>query len=158
MKATQIPCGCSHARYICARPADPEHQCPECAAGRHDHHNRYQPDPFVPQPEHGVMYYRYRISRDIYRVPTLTTDSAEAEAIFARECKLLGGAALCIDWETGEHTWMFAARVPPEIRRNARIASALHPNTVPHSVGLGIPSIHHFQEAFPGAPLPTTDR
>ena len=129
-----------------------------CAAGRHDHHNRYQADAFVPQPEYGVMYYRYRTSRDIYRVPTLTTDSAEADVIFAGECKLLGGAALHIDWETGEHTWMFAARVPLEIRRNARIASALHPNTVPHSVGLGIPSTHHFKEAFPGVLLPTTDR
>ena len=149
------PCGCAHAARTCHTPAPPGQQCAECTAGRHDHHNRYQPETFVPQPEAGIQYYRYRTSRDLYKVPTLTPDSADAEAVFAGETKLLGGAPLRIDWRTGKNTWRFAKRVPAEIRRNARIGSALHPNKVPYSIGIQVPSTIEFREAFPGVPLPS---
>ena len=149
------PCGCGLAARACRTPAPPGQQCAECTAGRHDHHRRYQADAFVPKPEAGVRYYRYRTSRDIYKAPTLTPDSNDAEAVFAGDAKLLSGAALRVDWRTGEHTWRFAKRVDPEIRRNARIGSALHPNTVPYSIGINAPSTIHFREALPGVPLPS---
>lgn len=147
------PCGCGRAARTCRTPAPPGRQCAECIAGRHNHHSRYQAEAFVPQPDAGVRYYRYRTSRDIYKVPTLTPDSAEA--VFAGETKLLGGAAQRVDWRTGQHTWRFAKRVPAEVRRNARIGSALHPNTVPYSISMGIPSTLEFREAFPGISLPS---
>ena len=146
-------CPCGRTARTCPNPAPPGQTCAECTAGRHDHHLRYRAEPFRPQPEFGVMYYRYRTSRDMFKLPTLTPDSAEAEAIFAGQAKLLSCAVLRVDWATGTHTWRFAKRVPAEIRQHARIKSALHPNTVPYTIGVGAPSTREFREAFPSVPL-----
>ena len=104
-----------------------------------------------------IRHYRYRISRDIYKSLDLTPDSAEAAAIVQGNRKLLSGAVLTVNWTTGGHTWQFAKRVPPEVRKNARCLSATDPEHLPGSTGISGLPLAEYRSKFPGQRLPSNE-
>ena len=105
-----------------------------------------------------IRHYRYRISRDIYKSLDLTPDSAEAAAIVQGNRKLLSGAVLTVNWTTGGHTWQFAKRVPPEVRKTPAACQQRIRSTCPALPAYPAYPSRNTAASFPGNGCRATNR
>ena len=89
---------------------------------------------FVPKPHLGVIYYRYRRDRSIYKALCITDLDEEARAAFEDGKPVLSRFAMKVDWATGEREFIFSKRVWEIEKRNAVIEAMNYPNRTEHCI------------------------